>query len=376
MWWMLHRTPGPASLSTVDLPVPDPTGLAVAGDVVYVGARAAGVLVFDVHEPTAPHLVGSVGDPDPADTLAVSVVAGPVVAGPFAYLLETHQEQPTGRVTEHFVVLDVRNPLAPVRRGTAPLHGVTGEQALLRLWGPEWAVAGSFAYVTRGALGLQAVDIRQPDAPRPVGVIAMPSFALSVVAVDQVLYVTDAIFGLQVIRGPGPNEPDTDGDGIIDFFDAFPTDPMEWQDTDGDRVGDNADPDSDNDGFTDAEEAAATPPTDPLDPRSYPVTSPPPEVTTLIVDAASPAPVRVRNGTPEAPYRNFTEALQVLRSGQAPQVHTLFLRAGRYAPSSTQDVFPLDLSRPGAPHPAGRKPGHHGAGCGVSQRCGGGHRQS
>ena len=343
MWWMLHRTLRPRLLSTVDLPVPDPTGLAVAGDVVYVGARAAGVLVFDVHEPTAPHLVGSVGDPDPSDTLAVSVVAGPVVAGPFAYLLETQQDQHTGRVTEHFVVLDVHNPLAPVRRGTAPLHGVTGEQVLAMV-GTRMAVAGSFAYVTRGALGLQAVDIRQPDAPRPVGVIATPSFALSVAAVDQVLYVTDAIFGLQVIRGPGPDEPDTDGDGIIDFFDAFPTDPMEWQDTDGDRVGDNADPDTDNDGFTDAEEAAATPPTDPFDPGSYPVTAPPPGVTTLIVDAASPAPVRARNGTPEAPYRSPTEALQVLRNGQAPQVRTLFLRAGLYAPSTTQDVFPLDLS--------------------------------
>ena len=119
-----------SSLPTVDLPVPDPTGLAVAGDVVYVGARAAGVLVFDVHEPSAPRLVGSVGDPNPSDTLAVSVVAGPVVAGPFAYLLETHQEQRTGRVTEHFVVLDVHNPLAPVRRGTVPLYGVTGEQVL------------------------------------------------------------------------------------------------------------------------------------------------------------------------------------------------------------------------------------------------------
>jgi hypothetical protein len=64
----------------------------------------------------------------------------------------------------------------------------------------------------------------------------------------------------------------------------------------------------------------------------------------LIVDAASPAPVQVRNGTPEAPYRSPTEALQVLRNGQAPQVDTLFLRAGLYAPSTTQDVFPLDLS--------------------------------
>src|SRR5438132_1619517 len=77
---------------------------------------------------------------------------------------------------------------------------------------------------------------------------------------------------------------------------------------------------------------------------SYPVTAPPPGVTTLIVDAASPAPVRARNGTPEAPYRSPTEALQVLRNGQAPQVHTVFLRAGRYSPSTTHDAFPLNLS--------------------------------
>ena len=116
----------------------------------------------------------------------MSVVAGPVVVGQFAYLLETQQEQQTGRVTEHFVVLDLHNPLAPVRRGTAPLHGVTRE-SVLTIVGTRLAVAGSFAYVTRGALGLQAVDISQPDAPRPVGVITTPSFTLSVAAADQVL---------------------------------------------------------------------------------------------------------------------------------------------------------------------------------------------
>jgi len=34
----------------------------------------------------------------------------------------------------------------------------------------------------------------------------------------------------------------------------------------------------------------------------------------------------------------------VLRNGQAPQVHTLFLRAGLYSPSTTHDAFPLNLS--------------------------------
>ena len=37
---------------------------------------------------------------------------------------------------------------------------------------------------------------------------------------------------------------DSDGDGVADTEDAFPSDPKEWLDSDGDGVGDNADPDS------------------------------------------------------------------------------------------------------------------------------------
>jgi len=51
-------------------------------------------------------------------------------------------------------------------------------------------------------------------------------------------------------------------------WDAFPRDPKEWRDTDGDGIGDNADPDDDGDGFTDDEERRAG--TDPLDPVRFP----------------------------------------------------------------------------------------------------------
>jgi len=44
---------------------------------------------------------------------------------------------------------------------------------------------------------------------------------------------------------------DTDGDGVVDTQDAFPTDPTEWSDADADGVGDNADTDDDNDGLLD-----------------------------------------------------------------------------------------------------------------------------
>jgi len=54
---------------------------------------------------------------------------------------------------------------------------------------------------------------------------------------------------------------DTDGDGVSDAQDAFPSDPNETIDTDKDGIGDNADTDDDNDGLTDlVEQQAGTDP--------------------------------------------------------------------------------------------------------------------
>ena len=49
--------------------------------------------------------------------------------------------------------------------------------------------------------------------------------------------------------------PDSDGDGVPDDEDAFPDDPEESVDTDGDGIGDNADEDDDGDGVPDDEDA-------------------------------------------------------------------------------------------------------------------------
>lgn len=45
---------------------------------------------------------------------------------------------------------------------------------------------------------------------------------------------------------------DSDGDGSIDYFDVFPTNPQETTDTDFDGIGNNADSDDDNDGSPDS----------------------------------------------------------------------------------------------------------------------------
>jgi hypothetical protein len=64
---------------------------------------------------------------------------------------------------------------------------------------------------------------------------------------------------------------DSDRDGIIDIYDAFPSDLTEHTDTDGDGVGDNADSDDDDDGWSDSDEYIYG--TDPLDDTDIPADS-------------------------------------------------------------------------------------------------------
>ena len=332
-----------ALVHSLTLPVPRPTGLALAGNVAYVPAGTAGLLVFDLHDPIRPVLVATLGDPDPTDAVTTELSSGITLASDLAYVVETHR-QGTAQ-DDRFTVLDLRDPRAPRRRGSVSLPVVTrSASSTLGTSGAGLTVVGAFAYLARGTLGLQVVDIRHPDVPRLVGLLNTPSQASVVTAAGDRLYVLDIAAGLQVVQGAGADLIDTDGDGVIDFFDALPADAHEAQDTDGDSLGDHADADADNDGVADAAEQQATPPTDPADARSFPVRLPPTGTTTLVVDAASTSPASQRTGTPEAPYRALSEALQALRTGQLPQVHTVQVRAGTYSPVTTQEIFPLDLS--------------------------------
>jgi len=67
---------------------------------------------------------------------------------------------------------------------------------------------------------------------------------------------------IEMERGTDPTKPDgifgrdSDNDGIPDDKDAFPYDPDEWFDHDGDGLGDNQDTDDDNDGMPDDWERA------------------------------------------------------------------------------------------------------------------------
>ncbi|MCA8838325.1 MAG: thrombospondin type 3 repeat-containing protein, partial [Proteobacteria bacterium] len=55
-------------------------------------------------------------------------------------------------------------------------------------------------------------------------------------------------------EGCSKEQVDTDADGIADYLDAFPNDANESLDSDGDRLGNNADPDRDGDGVANADD--------------------------------------------------------------------------------------------------------------------------
>ena len=89
-------------MQSLTLPVPRPTGLAVTGEGAYVPAGTAGLLVFDLRDPAHPVLVTTLGDPDPTDAVATEFASGMVLAGDFAYVVETHRQRDTGAQDDRF----------------------------------------------------------------------------------------------------------------------------------------------------------------------------------------------------------------------------------------------------------------------------------
>ena len=264
-------------------------------------------------------------------------------------------------------MLDLRDPLAPRRRGTVVAAG--GDASSLidpgDQFGAGLTVAGDFAYLARGTLGLQVVDIRHPDAPRLAGRLSQPvDQAVQVTAVGDRLYVLDRVTTLQVIQGPGLDRTDTDGDGVIDFFDAFPTDPRETHFTDQDRLGDTADPDDNNDGFLDAEEQQAAPPTDPE--RCTQLSRTPTARWYHDLGGRCHQP---RAGVPSAPAPQKPRTKRSARRSRpcaraaCHRSNKVQVQTGTYAALTTQERFPLDLS--GLAGLTLHGEGDRGPGCGV-----------
>lgn len=91
------------------------------------------------------------------------------------------------------------------------------------------------------------------------------SYQVNVTATDDASGFGTKTFTLTVNPSGNATVTDSDGDGIPDSEDAFPDDPDEWLDTDGDGIGNNADTDDDGDGVSDAEDAFPLDPTESVD---------------------------------------------------------------------------------------------------------------
>ena len=99
------------------------------------------------------------------------------------------------------------------------------------------------------------------DAPAGEGTFAVPPFAI-----DLALLVTpDGPPDIDHDGKPNDIDPDDDGDGVADRDDAFPLESEEWEDKDGDLIGDNLDADTDGDGRGDDHSGNGTPDHEELD---------------------------------------------------------------------------------------------------------------
>ena len=103
------RDPANARVIGRSAPLPNrPQDIAVAGAFAYVPAGTAGLLVFDIRDPTAPMLLTT--------GLEGTFVTGITVADGFAYVVETRTEVNRTEVNR-FTILDLQTP--PPRSGAA-----------------------------------------------------------------------------------------------------------------------------------------------------------------------------------------------------------------------------------------------------------------
>ena len=103
-------------------------------------------------------------------------------------------------------------------------------------WGPRphYGTIMSYGYATLTPVFSSPAS----DRCRPWGACGLP--ATHPHGADAVRSLDLVRFQVAAVRG---RRPDSDGDGFVDAADAFPEDPAEWADLDGDGIGGNADAD-------------------------------------------------------------------------------------------------------------------------------------
>ena len=128
------------------------------------------------------------------------------------------------------VVIDVSDPTNPTYVGGYDPHDCEYAQDVV--------VSGGYAFLACGYDGLLVVDVSDPANPTYTGSYNGADDVMDMAVVGGYAYVANGYNGFMVVVVG----PDSDGDAFVDAIDAFPHDPEEWADSDGDGVGDNGDP--------------------------------------------------------------------------------------------------------------------------------------
>ena len=143
------------------------------------------------------------------------------------------------------------------------MHTFTEEQTNRMICSLQNYRSTGYELVSNGSTAVTATSTTSPIVVPDL--VAGTTYQCSVVALAGTQQSTSSSSG-SIVAG------DRDGDGVLDFDDAFPNDPTEITDTDGEGLGDNLEstlgtdinnPDTDGDGYTDYEEYVDG--TDPLD---------------------------------------------------------------------------------------------------------------
>jgi hypothetical protein len=167
----------PKELSRVEKPQ-GMTDVAVSGNYAYVSMQehekrdARGMLIYDVSDPSQPVQVGFVKTDHSANAVTV--------AGNYAYFPEFIEMIETGERSNLFV-FDISNPPSPVETGRADT-GVNAPSAR------GIQVAGKYAYVGDGQLGLRIFDISSPTQPVEVGALPDIRIVLDLAVVGNTVF--------------------------------------------------------------------------------------------------------------------------------------------------------------------------------------------
>ena len=154
-----------------------PRSLTVNGEYVYLASGKGGLLIIDVHDPSAPVQVGALTDCDPRDVAA---------QGDYLYLADGQRG---------LVVVDVSEPRKPVATGA---RGTDDPQGI--------AVLGGVAVVADGSGGIKVFDVTSPYKPNRIATLDTADARRAVLR-GATVFLADAREGLLAVDLSTPAAP-------------------------------------------------------------------------------------------------------------------------------------------------------------------------